>query len=169
MDADAMTGLSSRVSLPIVVAIGSALIIAGCSAAPSASGSVIASSSVAVSPSTPASATPRPGLDSTTEGATAAPAGSILVGMAGPPPHFEPKSLSATAGDVAFFLDNASRATHTLAIGTRLYQPLAVSRAIKIGDSAVFTVRGLAAGQYVIWCTISNHAAEGMTGTLTVN
>jgi plastocyanin len=102
-------------------------------------------------------------------GATAAPAGSILVDLAGPPPHFAPNGLSATAGDVLFFLNNISQATHTLAIGPRLYKVLAVSRAIKIGDSAVFTVSGLPAGQYVIWCTISNHAAEGMTGTLTVH
>ena len=171
MDADAMTRLSLRAPMPlfVVALIGSALTMAGCSAAPIDSGSVVASPSVAVSPSPPASASPASDLDSTTVGASAAPAGSILVGMAGPPPHYTPKSLSATAGDVVFFLDNGSRSTHTLAIGQRLYAPMAVSLAIGVDHSAVFTVSGLAAGRYVIWCTVSNHAAEGMTGTLTVH
>jgi uncharacterized cupredoxin-like copper-binding protein len=34
------------------------------------------------------------------------------------------------------------------------------------GKAAVFTVRGLRAGEYVIWCTIDGHAEEGMVGTL---
>jgi plastocyanin len=101
--------------------------------------------------------------------ATAAPAGSIRVHLAGPPPHYEPADLTAIAGDVTFFLDNTSEGIHTLAIGPQLYQPLAVSAQVEPGRSAVFTVIGLTAGRYVIWCTIDDHAAEGMVGTLTVS
>lgn len=115
-------------------------------------------------------ATPSPtaGPTSTTVRATAAPVGAIRVQLAGPPPHYEPASLSAKAGDVVFFLDNTSLGTHTLAIGTALYHPLVVSGSVAKGESAVFTVRGLRAGSYIIFCTIDNHAAEGMVGTLIV-
>ena len=162
-------------------------IIAGCSG--SAPGSPSASLSSDVSPlstrpSLPASfapatssptariapATPsaRAGLTSTTTPATAAPAGSLRVGLAGPPPHFEPHALTATAGDVDFFLTNSSFGTHTLAIGPALRDRIVGSRQVPSGQTAIFTVHGLRAGEYVIWCTIDNHADLGMVGTLTV-
>jgi uncharacterized cupredoxin-like copper-binding protein len=40
---------------------------------------------------------------------------------------------------------------------------------VRVNHSAVFTVHGLDAGEYVIWCDVDNHAAEGMVGTLTVD
>jgi plastocyanin len=80
-----------------------------------------------------------------------------------------PDALTAAAGDVVFFLDNASPGIHMLAIGPNLDTPLAVSSSVRVGHSAVFTVHGLDAGEYAIWCPVDNHAAEGMVGTLTVS
>ena len=44
-----------------------------------------------------------------------------------------------------------------------------MSEKVRYHQAATFTVAALPAGTYFIWCTIENHAAEGMTGTLTVN
>jgi len=162
-------------------------IIAGCSGSGTASPSESLPANVSplsAKPSLPASlapATPSPtarivpatpsasaGPTSTTTPATAAPAGSVKVALAGPPPHFEPHALTANAGDVDFFLTNPSFGTHTLAIGPALRDRLVVSAQVPSGQAAIFTVHGLRAGEYVIWCTIDGHADEGMVGTLTV-
>lgn len=159
--------VSARRSLPISkgAAIVLASIIAGCSGTPTGSGSqsLTPSSSPAFS-----TALPTAGPRSTTVPATAAPAGSTQVQLAGPPGHFEPADLTATAGDIAFFLDNTSAGTHSLAIGPALHESLAESANVLNGRAALFTVQGLQTGAYIIWCTVDNHAAEGMVGTLTV-
>jgi plastocyanin len=108
-------------------------------------------------------------VTSTTKLASAAPVGAITLELAGPPPHFVPTTLTGTAGDLVFFLKNTSEGIHTLAIGTVLYKPLATSDIVQKGQAAIFEVHGLRAGAYVIWCTIDDHAAEGMVGTLTLN
>jgi plastocyanin len=100
--------------------------------------------------------------------ATSAPAGAISVDMTGPPPKFVPADLVAPTGDLVFFLHNKSQGIHTLAIGRELHKALVSSSQVLHGQAAVFTVRGLQAGHYVIWCTIDGHAEEGV-GTLTVN
>ena len=153
----------------VSAAIATVVLVAGCSAAPSPTESVTESSSAAASPTAPASVSATPVLDSTTEDADEAPTGSILVEMTGPPPRFVPDALTAAAGDVVFFLDNLSPGIHNLAIGRSVDEPLAVSSSVRVNHSAVFTVHGLDAGDYVIWCTVDNHLAEGMVGTLTVN
>lgn len=150
------------------------LVLAGCGSGPASSGTPpsLASGAASGSPaaSAPAaSAEATPDVTSTTVPGASPPAGSISVVFAGPPPHFEPKTLSATAGDLSFVLQNDSHATHNLAIGPTLHRSLATSHAVGIGGNVVFSVRGLPAGSYVIWCTIDNHAAEGMVGTLTVH
>ena len=97
--------------------------------------------------------------------------------MLGPPPHYMPAGVSVPAGDVTFFLTNRSVGVHTFAIGRGQLDfvgeyvrntPLAASSPVSIGKSVTFTVYGLPAGTYSVWCTISNHAFEGMKGTLTV-
>jgi uncharacterized cupredoxin-like copper-binding protein len=65
-----------------------------------------------------------------------------------------------------FYLHNRSQGIHTLAIGRELHKALATSANVLQGKAAVFTVHGLGAGEYVIWCTIDGHAGEGMVGTL---
>lgn len=158
---------SRRRSLPILqcAAIVLASVVAGCSGTPTGSGSPFVSPSASPAFST---APPTAGPRSTTVPATAAPAGSTRVQLAGPPGHFEPADLTATAGDIAFFLDNTSQGTHSLAIGPALHESLAESANVLNGRAAVFTVSGLKTRKYIIWCTVSNHAAEGMVGTLTV-
>ena len=103
--------------------------------------------------------------------------GSIRVEMQGPPPHYGPAKLAASAGDPVFYLDNVSQGTHTLTIGplSAMERPIlkigsyfAASEPVGAGRSAAFMVRGLRAGKYAIWCTIGPHAEEGMVGTLTV-
>jgi plastocyanin len=90
------------------------------------------------------------------------------VQLAGPPPHFEPADLTAAAGDVVFYLENTSLGIHDLAIGTAVHSALVVSAPVAMGEAATFTVHGLQAGQYIIYCTVDDHAAEGMVGTLTI-
>jgi len=114
-------------------------------------------------------ASSKPEANSTTEAATSAPAGAISVDMTGPPPKFVPADLVAPAGDLVFFLHNKSQGIHTLAIGRELHKALVSSSQVLHGQAAVFTVHGLQAGHYVIWCTIDGHAEEGMVGTLTLN
>lgn len=159
--------VSPRRSLPILhgVAIVLASVVAGCSGTPTGSGNQFLSPSASLALST---APPTAGPGSTTVPATAAPAGSTRVQLAGPPGHFEPADLTATAGDIAFFLDNTSPGTHSLAIGPALHESLAESANVLNGRAALFTVHGLKTGAYIIWCTVDNHAAEGMVGTLTV-
>src|SRR5437762_10860353 len=129
---------------------------------------------------THAAATPAatPEFNSSTVAATSAPDGAVTVEMAGPPPHYVPRMVIAKAGDVVIYLDNTSQGIHTLAIdrvplhynGDRVTNvPLVVSDAVRYRSAATFTVEDLPAGTYYIWCTIDNHAAEGMTGTLTLN
>ncbi len=113
-------------------------------------------------------------LASITEAATTPPAGSIQVVMSGPPPVFRPAALTANAGDVVFYLQNDSPAAdshgiHTLAIGHDRTAPIAVSDEVPGGRRAVFTVLGLEAGDYVIWCTFPGHAGLGQVGSLTVD
>jgi uncharacterized cupredoxin-like copper-binding protein len=90
--------------------------------------------------------------------------------MTGPPPRFVPDSLTVAAGqDAVFFLTNHSHGVHTFALGpSRDAPPLAGSTGVLLGDSALFTVHGLKPGAYVFWCTVDDHANEGMVGALTV-
>ncbi len=175
----------------IGIVLGAGMLIGGCTsgtvapsevgtaaaAAPSPAATEPAPTVVAPTPSESTSssigASPTPVLASTTEMTTEQPAGSILVEMTGPPPRYVPTKLSAPAGDVVFFLKNTSpardeHAKHDLAIGPDRDHPLAVSDLLDGGRSAVFTVHGLDAGTYVIWCTFPGHAGLGQVGTLTI-
>lgn len=150
-----------------LVAIGLAVlaIVSACSVPPS----VLPATSSPAARTPGQHASPTPEASSTTEPATSAPAGAIDVEMAGPPGHFVPADLTAPAGDLVFYLHNRSHGIHTLAIGRELHKALVTSASVLQGKAAVFTVRGLRAGEYVIWCTIDAHAEEGMVGTLILN
>jgi plastocyanin len=88
--------------------------------------------------------------------------------MVGPPPRYRPDKLTALPGVVVFFLVNLSHGVHTLAIGPEVGDFLVVSDTVLVGHPQAFSVRGLQPGNYAIWCTIDDHAEEGMVGTLTV-
>lgn len=141
-----------------------------------------ASSSPTAVASLPAKATPtaspRLEFSSTTEPAQTAPADAVAVEMAGPPPHYLPKDLVAQSGEIVFFVKNSAMRNHTIAIGrgplkfaidrvTNL--PVALSGVVLTGHKATFRVDQFPPGDYVFWCAIEDHAAEGMTGTLTVS
>lgn len=165
-----------RSLLPVLVAVG-ALAAGACSSPSPAASAAVASSAAAATAPTPAIATGPAassapsapvGPISTTVPATSAPAGSIRVELAGPPGRFEPADLTASAGEIVYFLENSSPGFHTLAIGLELHKILAVSTTVAPGDAAIFTVHGLGTGNYTIWCSIGDHSALGMVGTLTI-
>jgi plastocyanin len=140
-------------------------------------GPSLASTSAATETVAPSQAIPTPPgpglLATTTVTSNEMPAGAVRVVMSGPPPIFRPNTLTATAGVVVLYLVNDSPARdahgiHTLAIGREEGTPLAVSDEIKGGGRATFTVYGLEAGTYRIWCTFPGHAGLGQRGTLTV-
>jgi plastocyanin len=152
------------------------LLFAACSSGTQPSAAVLTSptaspgASPSASPSAQPSATPLPTLTAITEAAASAPPGATSVEMYAL--AFHPADLSVTAGDAQFFLVNPadkSLGTHSMAIGPKLYQILAASAPVPLGESSVFSVQGLAPGTYTIWCTIDGHASEGMVGTLTVH
>jgi uncharacterized cupredoxin-like copper-binding protein len=85
---------------------------------------------------------------------------------------YHPGDVTMPSGSFTFFLVNPadkSSATHTMAIGVHIGQPIVTSDYVPLGTSAIFAVSGLPPGQYMMWCTIDGHAAEGMVGSLTVH
>ena len=173
-----------------VIGLGLIWSVAACGgAAPtdsSADGASIQPSSAPSSPTAVASLqarptatpTPRPEFSSTTEPATGAPVDAITLEMAGPPPHFLPKELDAPSGDIVFFVRNTSLGNHNIAIARGPLKftndrvtnvPSVLSGIVLTGHKATFTVDAIPPGSYVFWCTVSDHAAEGMHGSLTVN
>ena len=157
------------------------MILAACTGSPPLVGPTDPNGAVPAAPTrtseAPATATPAPEFRSSTESATAAPEGAVIVELAGPPGHFEPRMVTAKAGDVIFYLANTSPGDHSMAIdrvaitfnGDRVANvPLVVSNVVQRQTSAIFAVDGLPAGTYFFWCTVDSHAAEGMTGSLIV-
>jgi plastocyanin len=161
---DARFRPSATVGWCFAIGLAALALLSACSAAAASPATGTSSPAGTATPR----ATPSSEVSSTTEPAASAPPGAITVELAGPPPHFVPADLTAPAGDVVFFLHNSSQGTHTLAIGHELYKALAISGNVPKGAAAAFTVHGLRAGDYIIWCTIDAHAVDGMVGTLTV-
>ena len=93
------------------------------------------------------------------------PAGSTKVTMT--EFKFDPATLTVTHGKVVLFLVNAGTTQHDLAIRDTSGNRVAVSELVSAGDSIVFTVDNLPAGQYKIFCTQQGHEASGMKGDLT--
>jgi plastocyanin len=98
--------------------------------------------------------------------------------MAGPPPHYLPNDLVVPSGGLVFFVSNASQRNHNIAIalgpltfsGDRVTNvPAVLSGVVLTGHQATFITDAIPPGSYVFWCTIEDHAAEGMQGTLTIN
>ncbi len=109
------------------------------------------------------------GLSGTSEDDAVGPAGALRVEMYAL--KFHPGDISVAAGKVVFFLVNPSgksTSAHAMAIGHRVGELLVASTTVLLGKSVTFTVTGLSAGRYTIWCPIDGHAAEGMVGSLTV-
>ena len=102
-----------------------------------------------------------------TGGATQ-PAGSIKVTMT--EFAFSPNSLTAPAGKVVFFLVNGGSVAHDLVVEKKADNSrVGASELVSAGDSSVFTIDNLPAGDYLIICDQPGHEASGMKGTLTVS
>jgi uncharacterized cupredoxin-like copper-binding protein len=98
----------------------------------------------------------------------AQPAGSIKVTMT--EFKFDPGDIKAPAGKVVFYIVNAGNNTaHDLFIRDNTGKKIAGSDLVSAGDSSVFTVDSIAAGNYVIYCDQPGHESSGMKGTLTIN
>ena len=160
-----------------LVALSLPLVIAACEGSPTTGASAaIASGSptATASPTSTPSAAPPSGLatgvTATTTESTLAPSGSIRDEMYALAYH--PGDVTVPSGTFTFFLVNPadkSSATHTMAVGVHVGQPIVSSAAVALGTSAIFAVSGLPPGHYMMWCTIDGHAAEGMVGSLTVH
>jgi plastocyanin len=99
---------------------------------------------------------------------SAQPAGSFKVTMT--EFHFEPSTLKVPPGKVVFYLVNAGNNTsHDLVIRDAKGARLAGSELISAGDTTVFTVDSIAAGEYTYFCDQPGHEGSGMKGTLTVS
>jgi plastocyanin len=148
---------------------------AGVIGSPSASASPTRSEAVfgnppkaSASPPTPTASSPT-GVTSTSISARVGPKGSIRDEMYAVAYH--PVNITVRSGTVSIFLVNPagkSLSGHAMVIGTAVHQTITASGYVSIGQSAVFTVRGLPPGTYVFWCPVDNHADEGMVGTLTI-
>ena len=154
---------------PWLVAVALVAVLAGCSDSRAIGVPATTPSPTAVQTASP-SPNPWAGVTSTSVAADVGPAGSLRTEANGL--TFQPDSLTVPAGTFAIFLVNPSDKNadpHGLAIGKRVIGDAIVSsNDVKLGDSAVFTVSGLLAGDYIFWCTIPRHWAAGMVGTLTV-
>jgi plastocyanin len=177
----------------LIVAFAFALALAGCGGA----GPSAAATTTTTTPATPSSpsaipvlspaattgpsdaATPIPTLVSTTETASAAPAGAIPIRMTvtNGNPRFEPDRLTVRAGTVIFYLENGANVLgtfdHNMRIGPAIGQVVAGTPRIYGNSNVTFTVHDLAPGSYVYWCSIAGlnglpHSTYGMVGTLTV-
>jgi plastocyanin len=78
----------------------------------------------------------------------------------------DPSDPTAAAGAVTFNVSNDGSTVHDLEVeGNGIAE---ATDPIEAGSSAELTV-DLEPGEYKIYCTIGDHAAQGMEGTLTVN
>ena len=99
-------------------------------------------------------------------GSAGPPAGSIKVSMT--EFAFSPKDLSAPAGKVVFYLENAGQTSHDMVVFDSSQKQVAKSDVVQAGNNLVFTIDNLAAGSYAIVCDLPGHREAGMVGTLTV-
>lgn len=134
---------------------------------------VIASPTPAPAPTIPPTATPLPTLATTFEPAESAPPEAIAVQLGTCCAlRFVPNILTAEAGTVALFLTNFPNEqypySHDIRIGKVQGQAIAVSPVLKNGETGLLTIDDLPAGDYVFWCVVNAHDAQGMVGTLTV-
>ena len=77
--------------------------------------------------------------------------------------EFEPTELEAAAGTVTINFDNPSTTPHAVEIEG---VDNAKSETVTEGETSL--TADLEAGTYEFFCPVGNHAAQGMTGTLTV-
>lgn len=150
------------------------VLVAACGGPAASSSAPSSSEQTASEPATPS---PSPSeaamLPSTTEPADVAPAGATVIKV-GPGGRFDPTSVTVAAADtLSFFLDTSNveaGVIHNVKIGPEMPPglPIVESDRFDREQSVVFTVTGLDPGTYHFWCTVDEHYAYGMHGSLTV-
>lgn len=80
---------------------------------------------------------------------------------------FEPRDITARAGEITFVVRNVGMIEHNFVIEDRTGQRLAGIPTIEVGKTERLTV-SLTPGSYTIVCTYPGHREAGMVGTLTV-
>ena len=156
----------------------------GSTAVPPASATTATNAASAATPSAESGspkASPAATLATATELAAKAPAGATSIDMTpdADKPRFKPDKLTVSAGTATatFFLTGIPISGtfgpfHDMIIGPEIGTPIATSRSVQPGTSAVFTVEGLRPGTYQFWCNTNTghglHYKLGMVGTLTV-
>ncbi len=80
--------------------------------------------------------------------------------------QLDPADPTAEAGSVTFNVSNDGQTVHNLEVEGNGVEE--VTDSIEAGGSAELTV-DLEPGEYEIYCSIGDHAEQGMEGTLTVN
>jgi plastocyanin len=81
---------------------------------------------------------------------------------------YDTKSLSAKAGNVAIDFNNPSTALpHDVCVQTSSGQNLGCSQQVT-NSSSTLDLSNVKAGKYTFYCSVDNHQAAGMEGTLTV-
>lgn len=84
---------------------------------------------------------------------------------------FDPANIVASGDPLLFYLVNSESSgfRHNMAITEASGHQLTVSDEVQVGHAALFSVHGLPPGRYIIKCTVDDHAADGMVGTLVVS
>ena len=164
------------------LAAASAVLVAACSASVpgGATSSAAAPATVVATPSsaptakvtTAPTATPELLPSTFTPGGTA-PADAIEVAMGSCCALiYQPYDLTAKAGRVEIFLTSFPNDEHPLdhdmQIGHKLLEPLVASPVVEYGTKGLWVIEDLPAADYVFWCTVNSHYANGMVGTLKV-
>lgn len=122
--------------------------------------------------------TPSPGpavklLESTYTRGADAPKGAIQVQLGTCcTASYEPTELTAKAGRVVIFLKSFMNKDfpldHNMLIGPEIGTPIVKSPTLDVGETGLWVIEDVPAGEYAFWCSIDSHYEFGMIGTLTV-
>jgi plastocyanin len=81
---------------------------------------------------------------------------------------FNPNTVQHKAGTVTLFLVNSGSLEHDMVVTDSTGKEIAKSSLVKAGQAAVLDVPNLTTGTYQFYCSVDDHKANGMTGTLNV-
>jgi plastocyanin len=124
-------------------------------------------------PTAAATATPSPTPTAVAESystveSSVQPPGSILVELMNF--AFKPADIPLPAGKVVLYLVNTSSAVHSMALlnpAVSISAVVALSKNVRAGHTAIFTIDNLPRGVYRVTCPIDDHSGYGMIGTIT--
>ena len=100
-------------------------------------------------------------------GGSSQPAGSTKVTLTDY--KFAPADLNVKSGKAVFFLVNSGGVSHDMVVLSPDGKRVAGSELVQPGNSSVFTVDNLPAGNYRVICDQPGHEDLGMKATLTAS